>query len=376
VQTGNPAVVLEYCSSAISTHPDNNKAMVRVDMLAAPWNPADAMSVAGRYPSPYGFGSTDGYTTAKLAQRSLINDSLHQVAGSEGWGRVAATQGDSELQVGDFVVPGMPGLGTCRSSLLVPTGSLVKVQRGEELFDKVGDVAVAPLFQTAGTAWNMLFANRSSSLKPGDVVVQNAGNSAVGIMVHQLVAAAGARCISLVRRHNRTSEQVDAMMESLMHYNSSRSDELVVVTEEENDKESVEKLLDELGMRRPTLALNAVGGPSAGLLLNLLEDGGTMVTYGGMSKQPVTVPTSHFIFRDIRTTGYWHGRWMAQESTDGERSQLMNTLVDMVLDGKLICPPATSFALSEFKEAFAFEASQSDEAIRRKVVFDCQEQST
>ena len=33
--------------------------------------------------------------------------------------------------------------------------------------------------------------------------------------------------------------------------------------------------------------------------------GGTMVTYGGMSLQPVTLPTSLFIFKDLTLRGFW-----------------------------------------------------------------------
>ena len=32
---------------------------------------------------------------------------------------------------------------------------------------------------------------------------------------------------------------------------------------------------------------------------------GTMVTYGGLSKQNVSVPTSAFIFSDITARGFW-----------------------------------------------------------------------
>ncbi len=33
-----------------------------------------------------------------------------------------------------------------------------------------------------------------------------------------------------------------------------------------------------------------------------------MVTYGGMSMQPVSVPTSLLIFKDLRVRGFWMSR--------------------------------------------------------------------
>jgi hypothetical protein len=33
--------------------------------------------------------------------------------------------------------------------------------------------------------------------------------------------------------------------------------------------------------------------------------GATLVTYGGMSMKPVTLPTSLFIFKDLHARGFW-----------------------------------------------------------------------
>jgi trans-2-enoyl-CoA reductase len=51
---------------------------------------------------------------------------------------------------------------------------------------------------------------------------------------------------------------------------------------------------------------------------------------GGMLKQPVTIPTSQLIFRDMRLRGYWHSRWMVENSLF-ERQQLVDELADAVL---------------------------------------------
>lgn len=50
-------------------------------------------------------------------------------------------------------------------------------------------------------------------------------------------------------------------------------------------------------VRKPLLGLNCVGGQNALDLLRQIGHGGTMVTYGGMSREPVTVPTSALIFK-------------------------------------------------------------------------------
>lgn len=50
----------------------------------------------------------------------------------------------------------------------------------------------------------------------------------------------------------------------------------------------------------PKLALNCIGGQSAHEIMRHLAHGGTMVTYGGMSREPLTVPISALIFKVIQ----------------------------------------------------------------------------
>lgn len=57
------------------------------------------------------------------------------------------------------------------------------------------------------------------------------------------------------------------------------------------------------------LALNCVGGRSSMLLCRTLGMQGCMVSYGGMSKQPIQVPTGSLIFNDIRLRGFWMSEW-------------------------------------------------------------------
>jgi len=55
----------------------------------------------------------------------------------------------------------------------------------------------------------------------------------------------------------------------------------------------------------------------------------TMVTYGGMSKKPVQIPTSVLIFKDIRLTGFWLSRWMEEHSAQ-EKTVMFNAIWDLI----------------------------------------------
>jgi trans-2-enoyl-CoA reductase len=68
--------------------------------------------------------------------------------------------------------------------------------------------------------------------------------------------------------------------------------------------------------------------------MKLLGDGGTLVTYGGMSKKPITLATGPLIFKDIRLRGFWLGKWKSNHSNE-DFAEMTNMLLGLVRDGKL-----------------------------------------
>ena len=58
-------------------------------------------------------------------------------------------------------------------------------------------------------------------------------------------------------------------------------------------------------MLRPRLGLNCVGGSASTAVAKSLAPGDTIVTYGGMSMKPLTIPTSLLIFKDLTCKGFW-----------------------------------------------------------------------
>lgn len=356
--------------------------MVKIQMLHAPWNPADANTVQGVYPIDL--------PPDLMSIRSSRHFPLATVAGSEGIGRVAelvvgtGTTNEEEeddlvgirdLSVGDYVTMGLPSLGTLRSTVWVPSHAVLKIARGRELVEATGGSAqAAALFQLGGTALRMLRdfqSNRSGeSASSSGVVLQNAGNSAVGLMVSQLAAALGQSTVSLVRRGTRSDSELQTLVDHLMRHGQNAQ----VAIEEDllANPAALKALQEQLRDTTPLLALNAVGGDSSNLLLKLLGPGGTMVTYGGMARKPVTLSASQLIFRNIQACGYWHSRWMSYHPYS-EKAAMINELVDLVLDDKLKRPLVEVYSLQDYRQALAADAHQSTQAIRNKIVFACQE---
>lgn len=81
------------------------------------------------------------------------------------------------------------------------------------------------------------------------------------------------------------------------------------------------------------LGLNCVGGKTTTLMARLLGENSHLVSYGAMSKEPLSLPTSLFIFRNLTCHGFWQTRWYNQKTLD-ERVEMMNTLTDLIRQGK------------------------------------------
>ncbi|XP_077863205.1 enoyl-[acyl-carrier-protein] reductase, mitochondrial-like [Saccoglossus kowalevskii] len=92
-------------------------------------------------------------------------------------------------------------------------------------------------------------------------------------------------------------------------------------------------------------------GKAAITLMKYLEHGGTMVTYGGMSRQPITLPTGLLIFNDIKVVGYWMSRWHDKNGKSEEAQAMISELCDWSKKGKLKLPRHRMVPLMDYKSA-------------------------
>ncbi|KAF5954130.1 hypothetical protein HYC85_006986 [Camellia sinensis] len=169
----------------------------------------------------------------------------------------------------------------------------------------------------------LLMLEDFASLKSGDAIVQNGATSIVGQCIIQLARNRGIRSINIIR-DRAGSDQVKEKLKKL------GADE--VYTESQLEVKNVKALL--ANIPEPALGFNCVGGNAASLVLKFLRQGGTMVTYGGMSKKPITVSTSSFIFKDLSLRGFWLQKWMTSDKAK-ECRKLIDYLLSLVREGKL-----------------------------------------
>jgi NADPH:quinone reductase-like Zn-dependent oxidoreductase len=103
---------------------------------------------------------------------------------------------------------------------------------------------------------------------------------------------------------------------------------------------------------KPKLGLNAVGGASATRVAGLLASGGSLVTYGAMSKEALKIPTGFLLFRDLAFHGFWLTRWLQRAATD-ERDAMFGEIFRLAAAGCFAPHVAAEFPLSEAPAAVA-----------------------
>ena len=118
----------------------------------------------------------------------------------------------------------------------------------------------------------------------------------------------------------------------------------------ENDPRGIERVLEELKGERPLLGLNAVGGESAMRLMQVLGSGGTLVTYGAMSKPSVKVPNSFFIFKGLELKGLWITAWLRQQPP-ADIAPLYDRLAGWMASGGLHQAIDSNYSLAQVKAA-------------------------
>ncbi|XP_009620832.3 enoyl-[acyl-carrier-protein] reductase, mitochondrial-like [Nicotiana tomentosiformis] len=248
---------------------------VCVRMLAAPINPADINKIEGVYPD---------------------QSPLPIIGGGEGVGIIHSVgYAVKALSPGDLVIRFPYIQGSWQTYIVQEESMWHKIDKSTPI-EYAATVSVNPV-----SALRML--DEFVTLKPGDSIVQNGATSITGQCIIQLARLRGIYSINIIRDKPGSDE----VKEKLKKIGADK-----VFTEKELNVKRVKSLLGDIS--EPILGLNCVGGNAATLVVKFLKQGGTMVTYGGMSKEPVTVSTSYFVFKDITLKGFWLQEWKLDQA--------------------------------------------------------------
>lgn len=307
---GEPLEVLQVTTQTIE-QPAGDQ--VSVKWLLSPVNPADINTIQGKYPS---------------------RPSLPAVPGNEGVGEIVAIGSNvQDLRVGDRVVPNGPNFGIWRTQANYNSKDVMKIPNDVDL------VVASMMNVNPCTAYRML--KDFVPLKSGDTVIQNGGNSAVGQLVIQLCKIWGYKSVSVVRDRPNIQELKNQLA-------SLGADEVLTEEEVRNTQ-----LFKSKKLLAPKLALNCIGGQNAHEVLRHLAHGGILVTYGGMSREPLNVPIASLIFKDITLKGFWMTAWTKGNMESQERVDMFKNLAGFFRDKKLQPPPHKLVPFREYQEAIA-----------------------
>lgn len=291
---GDPADVLQVTEKEI---PTPGPGQVRIQVTLATIHNHDLWTVKGSY--------------------GFVPD-LPAAAGTEAVGIVDALgEGVEGLQVGQRVASGT-SFGIWAEYSLVDASGLIPVP------EQLSDESAAQLVAMPFSAISLL---DFLDMKPGEWLIQNSANGAVGRMLAQLAESRGIHVVGLVRR--------DAGVQELAAQNISG----VVSTETPGWEKQVEEIT---GGASIAVALDSVGGSSAADLVKLLGEGGTLVSFGAMGNPIMEIPSGPVIFKHITVKGFW-GSKVSREMPAEKKTQLFGELIARILDGTLTLPVDSTF---------------------------------
>ena len=299
---GNPVEGLKYVDIPEPEAPGPNQVLIGVEF--SPLNPSDLLLAQGIYG---------------------IRPALPTVIGNEGVGRVLAVgAGVENVKVGDRVLAPLSSF-TWRERMVISARGLFALPACADP-QQLSMLAINP--PTAA-----LLLSEYVDLKPGEWVVQNAANSAVGRWVIAFAKARGLKTVNIVRRPELVAEL------------KAIGGDVVVVDSPDVSKE----IKAAVGQAELRLALDGVSGPATGVLASTLSPHGTLVSYAAMSEAPMSISPLDVIFKPITHAGLLAG-------PSGVRAKSAPAIVqaaEMIASGRVHIPVAATYALSSIKEAVA-----------------------
>jgi NADPH:quinone reductase-like Zn-dependent oxidoreductase len=276
------------------------------DVLAFPINPADISMCRGTY---------------------RLRPTLPATRGAECLGRVTAVgAGVSHVAPGDLVI-----------NLQRENWTQGRRVKGDDV------IAIPPgtdVRQGAMLRINpptaLLLLSDIVDLRPGDWVIQNVANSAVGRLVIRLARARGIRTVNAVRR------------ESLFGELTTLGADVCVV----DGPDLAETVKARTGGAAIRLGLDAVSGRATARLSSCLGDGGVVCNYGSMSGEDPVMARGTLVALGQKLVGFILGRGLATRSLAQIRA-IYADLGEQVRKGTLSAPVEKVYPIEEIKAAVA-----------------------
>ena len=273
------------------------------DVLAFPINPADISFCRGNY---------------------RLRPPLPATPGAECVGRVVAVgRGITRVTPGDFVI-----------NMQRENWTQHRRVREEDAIRILQDLDLA---QAAMLRINpptaLLLLEDHVALKPGDWVIQDVANSAVGRHVIVLAKARGVRTVNVVRRDDVAGELRNLGADAVVKDGPDLAERVRAVT----------------GGAPIRLGIDAVSGEACRRIADCVADGGVVVSYGSMSGQDPAVSRAA-LTRGVTLTGFGLSYGL-DKRTNAQVRELYADLAAQIRDGVLKAPIDAFYPIEEIGAA-------------------------
>lgn len=304
----NPA---EFIGAVEFDTPSLAEGQALVQVLAAPINPSDVLTLTGMY------GALPP---------------LPAVGGNEGVGKVVAHgPGVTSPPIGQTVL--LPvGCGTWATHIVADAKRLMPLP------NEADPVQLAMMTVNPPTAKLML--SEFVDLQPGDWVIQNAANSGVGEYLVQIAKLRGLKTVNIVRRESA----IDAV--------KAAGGDVVVV----DGPGLMKRVAEATGEAKIRLGIDAIGGEATNRLASCLAVGGTLVNYGVMSGEDCVISARNFVFKDVTLKGFWLAFWFRNAPFEKQMA-VMGEIAKLIATGKLHTRVHATYDVSQIKEAVTAAAT-------------------
>lgn len=247
----------------------DNEILVKMEFTTL--NPSDYYTTMGGYPS----------------------NTFPTIIGLEGSGTVTQAGSDAYAQSLLHKRVAVRGPGTW-SEYITSSADEVFPLLDSTTFEQAANLIVNPM--TVALFMEIIKAGNHKA------IIQNAAASALGKMLIRWGKLEGIHVVNLVRRQ----EQVDVL--------SALGTDLILNTSEENWKAKASELLKSVG--GATIGFDAIAGSGTNELMELLENGSTLYTYGRLSGEDCKTAPRQIMMLGKTLKGLWLMPWLASKTRE------------------------------------------------------------
>jgi mitochondrial enoyl-[acyl-carrier protein] reductase / trans-2-enoyl-CoA reductase len=172
------------------------------------------------------------------------------------------------------------------------------------------------------------------ALAPGDWVIQDVANSAVGRHLIVLAKARGVRTVNVVRRDDVVPELGALGADVVL----------------KDGPDLAERARAATGGAPIRLGIDAVSGEACRRIADCVADGGVVVSYGSMSGEDPAIGRAALNMRGVSLTGFNLGRGLAKRTSEKVR-EIYADLAAKVRDGVLKAPIDSFYPIEDIKAA-------------------------